>query len=172
MSPYLIARGLHATPPTVQEGVALLSSNHSPYSGDIFHEVGCSPHTHTHPPSLQQPLVLAVFQWLTSLGEWAVGTFFIVRYIPCTTRVPSLSHPYHTQSVDVLVAVCLAGITRLHTKEQVRIRRKCNFTHTLSLSLSLPQLRRQARERGSYGKGVSDILLKTDHSLPGFVATV
>ena len=82
----------------------------------------------------------------------------------------SLSHPYHTQSVDVLVAVCLAGITRLHTKEQVRITMKTSYTHTLSLSL--PQLRRQARERGSYGKGVSDILLKTDHSLPGFVATV
>ena len=27
---------------------------------------------------LQQPLVLTVFQWLTSLGEWAVGAFFIV----------------------------------------------------------------------------------------------
>ncbi|CAI8016036.1 Phosphatidylinositol glycan anchor biosynthesis class U protein [Geodia barretti] len=81
----------------VQEGIALVSSNYSPYSGDVFHE---------------QALVLTVFQWLTSLGEWAVGAFFI--------------------SVDVVIAVCLAGIADLHMKDQ---------------------LRRQTRERRSYGKG-------------------
>ncbi|CAI8016037.1 Phosphatidylinositol glycan anchor biosynthesis class U protein [Geodia barretti] len=70
----------------VQEGIALVSSNYSPYSGDVFHE---------------QALVLTVFQWLTSLGEWAVGAFFI--------------------SVDVVIAVCLAGIADLHMKDQVRL---------------------------------------------------
>ena len=34
------------------------------------------------------------------------------------------------------------------------------------------QLRRQTRERRSYGKGVTDILVKADSSLPSFVALV
>ena len=69
-----------------------MSSNYSPYSGDVFHEVLLLLQTDyyiqipVYAVSLQQPLVLTVFQWLTSLGEWAVGAFFIVSetslYIP------------------------------------------------------------------------------------------
>ena len=127
----------------------LFSPPTTPLIVETFFTRSAVHHSPTYPTSLQQPLVLTVFQWLTSLGEWAVGTFFIVRYIPCTTRVPSLSHPYHTQSVDVLVAVCLAGITRLHTKEQVRIRRiyVTSHTHTLSLSLSPSVEETSQRER-------------------------
>ena len=100
-----------------------MSSNYSPYSGDVFHEVllllayrlpcVCV--------FLQQALVLTVFQWLTSLGEWAVGAFFIVSETSLCIRehrghyIPSL------QSVDVVIAVCLAGIADLHMKDQVRL---------------------------------------------------
>ena len=44
-------------------------------------------------------------------------------------------------------------------------------SHSL-LSFSLPQLQRQVRESGGYGKGVVDILVMEDFSLPAFVAVV
>ena len=43
---------------------------------------------------------------------------------------------------------------------------------TLCHTLLFSQLQRQAREKRSYGKGVADILVKVDSSLPAFVAIV
>ena len=48
----------------VREGIALLDTGLSPYSGDIFHE---------------PPLVLLLFQFLLAAGESVVGLFFVVR---------------------------------------------------------------------------------------------
>ena len=67
----------------------------------------------------------------------------------------------------MVIAVCLAGVARLHMKEQVNMD---NEFILYQLLLLLLQLRRQARERSSYGKGVTDILVKPDSSLPTFVA--
>ena len=82
--PVLLEYTLTFPPSIVQEGIALSAANYSPYSGDIFHEVGTSPTAPllslmSHCPHSQQPLVLSLFQSLTALGGWAVGAFFIVR---------------------------------------------------------------------------------------------
>lgn len=74
------------------------------------------------------------------------------------------------QTVDVLIALCLAGITRLAMEDQVRA--VCCLLEPLYLLLVLSQLQRQVRESGGYGKGVADILVKADPSLPAFVAIV
>ena len=81
---FIYSYSLSLSPPSlVQEGVALSASNYSPYSGDIFHEVGTSlvaPVVSLMSPChSQQPLVLSLFQSLTGLGGWAVAVFFIVR---------------------------------------------------------------------------------------------
>ena len=71
--------------------------------------------------------------------------------------------------MDVAIALCLVGIARLHMREQVRCWQRLVAITLLS---SLPQLQRQVRETGGYGKGVVDILVKEDDSLPAFVAVV
>lgn len=100
----------------IREGIALSENGLSPYSGDVFHET---------------PLSLALFTTLYSLGQWAVGIFYIV--------------------IDFLVALCLARITALHQANE---------------------LAAQSAERAGYGKGVEEILIKPDSSLPLFVAIV
>lgn len=53
-----------------------------------------------------------------------------------------------------------------------QVRAVCCLLEPLCLLLVLSQLQKQARESGGYGKGVGEILVKADPSLPAFVAIV
>lgn len=73
----------------------------------------------------QTPIVLELFKVLYTLGEWAVGTLFVVSWLYSQNcfYMPQDSNFYSCfsilQVVDLFVALCLAKITVLHGKEQV-----------------------------------------------------